>query len=620
MRDENLVLDVNERPKKWYHWGLYAIQHILAMLVACITVPMLTGLPIGATITAAGVGTLIYLLITKFKSPVFLSSSFAFLAPMYAALTLGTAYAATSAGAQEATAAGATQYWYLAIGMSMVGLVYVIIAFIVKFTGTKWLNKLLPPVVIGPIIMVIGLSLAGSAIGNINSVTSFYDSSNNLLGQSSQWLSILIALVGVFVTAICAHYGKKTLSTIPFFMGMVVAYAVAAIFTIIGIKTGNYGLQVLDWSSLTGNSWGTWKGWINTDWMFTRIANSTAQFEVLKLIDLTVLFVPVALVTVCEHIGDHKNLGNIIGKDLLTEEPGMTRTLLGDGIATAVSGSVCGAGNTTYGENVGVVGVTKVASSSVILVAAILAVLIGVFKPITLVLSTIPFCICGGVSMILYGFIASSGVKMLQAEKVDFNKSKNIMIASVILVAGIGGFAMTFKAGSYTIELTSIVVAMILGIMLNLILVEKKEKITVEEKVCCEECCAPIVGETVHLVSEPLTDEVKVETVIETAQTLEKAEEDKNKEQLSERQKKYMVYKRDTLVSACRASSLEWAGKNKIELIYELDSLLSNREALEEMTKASLYDLFSALGIKINKNDNKALYVDAALRFGEKTN
>ena len=465
MTEKNLVLDVHENPKSVGKWFLYAIQHLLAMLVACITVPMIINslgtdlqLPIGATVLAAGVGTIFYILLTKFKSPVFLSSSFAYLSPM---ITIATTYG--MAGATQSPAIG------LILGTAVVGVIYCLFAILVRFTGANWINKLLPPIVVGPVIMVIGLSLAGSAV-------------NNLTGASGAGYNLWHILVGLFaavITAIVAHFGKKTLKTIPFIIGILAGYALAAGLTVIGQQFNHPEMIIINFEPLTslfkeinletfinmniirpesGESFlflRDWSMWKNVDWAFVS--------------EIAILFGTVSLVTLCEHIGDHKNLSNIIDKDLLAE-PGLHRTVAGDGIATALSGSVCGAANTSYGENVGVVAVTGVASSKVVFLAAILSIIAGLISPFTAALQTIPACVCGGVSLVLYGFIANSGVKLIMKEKLDFNKNRNIFIASVILVAGIGGLTLTF--GKMTI--TSVAVSMILGIILNLILREKK--------------------------------------------------------------------------------------------------------------------------------------------------
>ena len=462
---KNLVLDVHENPSKIKDWFLFAIQHVLAMLVACITVPLITGLPIGPTLIAAGIGTLIYIFTTKKKSPVFLSSSFAYLVPMSTALTFG------------AVTAGEKNYAAVILGMVMVGIVYVVIALIIKKVGTNWLNKLLPPVVIGPIIMVIGLSLAGSAISNVmNGTAGINNLGTNVIPWQYTAISILVALFACVLTAICATSKKKGITLIPFVIGMVGAYLFALVLTLIGKVANLDYLQVIN-LSVFNQDWSSINAWITTDFMIVNALKQTAVFNLVTVGQVALLFVPVALVTVCEHIGDHKNLGNIINKDLLDGEPGLCRTLIGDGVATAVSGVVCGAANTTYGENVAVIGVSKIASVSVIIVAAIMSIALGFFAPLTLLLQTVPACITGGVSLILYGFIASSGVKMIIKEKVDFNNTKNIIVASVILVVGIGGLVLGFGGTSdgYIVSISGTAVAMILGIIINLAIKDHTE-------------------------------------------------------------------------------------------------------------------------------------------------
>ena len=488
MENKTLIYDVEENPKKKSEWVLFAIQHILAMLVACITVPSLTGLPIGSTLVSAGIGTIIYILITKKKSPVFLSSSFAYLNAMFSGLAVGVSKSVIDSFDKDFVAfgqSGHANYAAVMLGMAFVGLVYVVIALIIKKTGTRWLNKLLPPVVVGPVIMVIGLSLAGasavpSVMGGTYAITK--------LGCSAWYDTLLstgVALVACFVTAFVAVKGNKTFRLIPFVIGMVSAYLLALVLSLIGLLAKVDSLQIINLNMFTEVKWNTVGAWLNvssSDWMFTLALNSDAAFNIAIVGQVAILFIPVALVTICEHIGDHKNLGNIIGRDLLEEEPGMTRTLIGDGLATAVSGSLCGAANTTYGENVAVVGVTRIASVNVILLAAVMAIGFGFFAPLTLVLSSVPSCITGGVSLILYGFIASSGVKMLIKEKVDFNKTKNIIVASVILVSGIGGLTFVFGSGNSAITVTSTAVSMLLGIFFNLILKDEEKDVEQEEK------------------------------------------------------------------------------------------------------------------------------------------
>ena len=458
----DLVLDVHEVPKKKSQWALLSIQHILAMFVACITVPLIIGTSIPATIISAGVGTLIYILFTQKKSPVVLASSFAYLSSMGVAFAL-------DANPLDGVSGN---YLALALGMLIVGLIYVIVALIIKKAGTGWLFKLLPTIVVGPVIMVIGLGLAGSAV-------------NNLTGANAgtyNLLYILCGLVALVVTALTAYYGKKTLSLIPFVIGMGAGYITALLFTGIGYAANWDYAKIIDFSPIVNNFKDFSVSSIIGYDCFAFLNFNNGTFEAGQLITIVLAFAPVSLVTICEHIGDHLNLGGVIHKDLL-KDPGLDRTLMGDGVATAVSGFLCGCANTTYGENVAVVGVTKVASVPVIITACIATIALGFFTPLMVIVQTIPACVTGGVSLVLYGFIASSGVKMLINERVDFSKSRNIFIAAAILVAGIGGLSISFTIAGQAVTITSTAVAMILGIVLNLILKEKKEETTAEAPV-----------------------------------------------------------------------------------------------------------------------------------------
>ena len=493
---KKLILDVNEAPKKISEWIILAIQHVLAMFVACITVPLLVfsgpmevgtefanagakvpfininGISlaqtmIAPTLVAAGIGTLFYIVLTKMKSPVFLASSFAYIAPMCGAVALGAVPApmgsdglAVVASAGETVIGFFANIWALPIGMAMVGALYVIIAIIIKFAGVNWLNKLLPTIVIGPVIMVIGLGLSVSAVNNLVSSSGNHESYN--------LVALLCGLIGMVVTAICAHYGKKTLSLIPFVMGMVAGYVAAAIFTGIGYYAcGNETFHVVDFSPIVNNfkNIGVQSFIDVPSFIFLpETFKAAAPIKGSQIGSIALLFIPVSLVTICEHIGDHKNLSGIIGRDLLTD-PGLSRTLIGDGVATALSGVMCGAANTTYGENVAVVGVTKIASVKVIILACFMTILLGFLSPIMSVVETIPTCVTGGVSLLLYGFIAASGVKMLINEQVDMSNTKNIFVASVILVSGIGGLALkfAFPGTSTMITVTSTAFSMILA-------------------------------------------------------------------------------------------------------------------------------------------------------------
>jgi len=476
--NKNLILDVEQNPSKISHWILFALQHVLAVLVATITVPLLVpGMPLAATMVSAGIGTLFYLWVTKSKSPVFLSSSFAYISPMCSAVGVGLIADAANPGA------GNINYLAVILGMAMVGLVYLIVALLIKKFGTNWLNKLLPPVVAGPVIMVIGLSLAGSAINNLT------NTAIDKVGEPTNYnlVFILCGMIALFVTAFAAHYGEgKMMGLIPFVLGMGAGYVSAVILTLVGYNAfGNEYFKVVDFSSLVAifkdfdfSSIFNYKMFVPNDgesFVILRF-DEISRFDWASIGQVALLFIPVSFVTICEHTGDHQNLGNIIGRDLLTEEPGMTRTLIGDGVGTTISGVLCGAANTTYGESVAVVGTTKVASVNVIRLAAIMMVVFGLFTPFTALLKTIPACVTGGVSVVLYGFIASSGVKMLMNKKVDFNITRNIFIASAILVAGIGGLSFKFgDPNAPTIQITSTAVAMILGIILNFVLKPKKE-------------------------------------------------------------------------------------------------------------------------------------------------
>lgn len=465
-----MLLEVDEAPKKAGKWIILAIQHVLAMFVACVTVPMivfsgvnvtiggveqsLASVMIAPTLFSAGVGTIFYLFVTKFKSPMFLASSFAYMAAMSEAIKVD-------------AQAGQVNLWILPVGMAMVGVVYCLVALLIKLFGVAWLNKLLPPIVVGPVIMVIGLSLAGSAIGNLTGTAA----------GAYNWCNIISGLVAMVVTAICAHYGKGTISLIPFVLGMLSGYITGVLFTAIGYygcssdycRVVNFDPFINLFSNIRVQSFLDYPKFL----FLAAQSGNVVPLSGSAVGQAALIFIPVSLVTICEHIGDHKNMSGLLQRDLL-EEPGLSRTLIGDGVATAISGCLCGAANTTYGENVAVIGVTRIASTKVIFLACCFSILLGFFSPVMALTQTIPACVTGGVSLILYGFIASSGVKMLIHEKVDMSKTKNIFVSSVILVAGIGGLVFSFGSGEVSMSITSVSVAMILGIVMNAILHEKK--------------------------------------------------------------------------------------------------------------------------------------------------
>ena len=436
----NLVYKVNDKPK-FGQLIVFALQQLLAILAATIAVPSIVGngMSQSAALFGAGVGTIVYLLFTKFKSPVFLGSSFAFLGSMFAAF-----------GGAASTAVG---YAGLVIGAVFAGLVYVIIAIIVKYAGVAWVRKLMPAVVIGPTVAIIGLSLAGNAIGD--ALKGAVLDNGTYIMNTQGWVSLICALVTLLTVVFCSVKGKKMMKLIPFIIGIVAGYIVALIFTLIGNASGNDALKVLDFTAFSSMKWVPEFTFIKA---FEGFQTITAKY----ILSIAVAYVPVAFVVFAEHIADHKNLSTIIDQDLL-EEPGLHRTLLGDGIGSMAGAFFGGCPNTTYGESVGCVAITGNASVITILCTAIIAIAASFFAPFVTFLSTIPSCVMGGVCITLYGFIAVSGLKMLQP--VDLNDNRNLFTASVILIAGIGG--MTLKIGSVTI--TEIACALILGIIVNLL-------------------------------------------------------------------------------------------------------------------------------------------------------
>ncbi len=444
-----LVYDVNDKPK-FGQILIFAFQQLLAILAATIAVPSIigNGMSQSAALFGAGAGTIIYLLFTKFRSPVFLGSSFAFIGSMFAAF----------AGAASIEAG----YLGLLIGALFAGLVYVVIAIIVKFAGVKWISKLMPAVVIGPTVAIIGLSLAGNAVGDVLKFAA-YDAANSVYVMNAHgWVGFICAVVTVLFVIIASVYGKKFTKLIPFIIGILAGYLVAAIFTVIGIKTGNENLLVIDFSIFMNMQW-------YPDFSFLKAFKGIEALTPEYIATVAVAYIPVAFVVFAEHIADHKNLSSIIEKDLL-EDPGLHRTLLGDGIGSMVGAFFGGCPNTTYGECVGCVAITKNASIVTIFTTAILAIVASFVAPFVTFLATIPSCVMGGVCITLYGFIAVSGLKMLQ--NVDLNNNKNLFVASVILITGIGG--MSLQLGQ--IKITTIACALILGILVNLLVSKAKDE------------------------------------------------------------------------------------------------------------------------------------------------
>jgi uracil permease len=462
-----LIYDVGDKPKLG-QVIVYAIQQLLAIMAATLVVPVIVGhgMQPAAALFGAGVGTLTYLCFTKFKSPVFLGSSFAFLDSMAAAFAGGVSM---SLG-----------YLGLILGAVFAGLVYVIIALIVKLAGVGWINKLMPAVVIGPTVTIIGLSLAGNAIGDLQkgNVTTkmLVDDKMTDVQLASPLITILCGLVALAVVMLCASYGKKSIKLIPFIIGILAGYAVALAFTLIGDAAGIDAIKVLNLQPLKdlvkdGIGIETFINYklVTDDFTFLTALKGVGELNASYIANIAVAYTPVAFVVFAEHIADHKNISSIIDKDLLTE-PGLHRTLLGDGVGSMVGAFFGGCPNTTYGESVACVAITRNASVVTILFAAIGAILISFFAPFVAFVNSIPSCVMGGVCMALYGFIAVSGLKMIQ--QVDLNKNKNLFVVSVILIAGIGGLKLVFGK----ITLTAIACALILGILTNLMLSRSKDE------------------------------------------------------------------------------------------------------------------------------------------------
>lgn len=436
-----LIYKINDKPK-FGQTIVFAIQQLLAILAATILVPAIVGngMSQSAALFGAGVGTIVYQLFTKFKSPVFLGSSFAFIASMVAAF----------AGAVSVQAG----YAGLILGAAMAGLVYVIIAIVVKFAGVKWISKLMPAVVIGPTVSIIGLSLAGNAVADLGS---------SKVEGTSVYVCIICGLVTLLTVILSSVFGKKTAKLIPFIIGIVAGYAVAAIFTVIGILTDNVALQVINFDVFKNMTI-----FAVPDFTFVEAFKGIKAVDGTFIATVAAAYVPVAFVVFAEHIADHKNLSTIIDTDLL-EEPGLHRTLLGDGVGSFAGAVFGGCPNTTYGESVGCIAITRNASVVTITTTAILAIIISFFGPFVTFLASIPNCVMGGVCITLYGFISVSGLKMLQP--VDLNKNKNLFVASTILICGIGGLTVSFGA----VTITSIACALILGIIVNLLVKDAKD-------------------------------------------------------------------------------------------------------------------------------------------------
>lgn len=424
--DNKMIYGITESPKKVHEWLLYAIQQVLAVFVATVLIANICGTPIDACLIGACLGTLLYQLITRFRSPMFISSCGATVSAVIGALAIG----------------GAGQnYLAVAIGGFVIFIIYAIVAAIVKFRGIAAINRIFPPVIVGPITMVIGINLAG-----------FIPTYVQVNGNHSD-IGILVAILTMFVIAVTSHYFKGFLKTIPFLIGLLVGYGVAAILTVTKVA------PLIDFTIFSNIHLFRLPDFSFMHWNFSTLSWGTVGQVVL-------LFAPVALAAVCEHYSDHKVLSNIIGTDL-TVTPGLHRTLLGDGAASFLGTITCGLPNTSYGESIATTGFSRVASVKVVSLAAGILGILAFVEPVQVFINSIPACVFGGCAMILYGYIAASGLKTMINNKVDLENNKNLIITSVILTVGVSGIFL-FHASFAGVSL-----AMILGIILNLILRNK---------------------------------------------------------------------------------------------------------------------------------------------------
>lgn len=451
-----MIYDVDSRPP-FGKLVVFSLQQLLAIITATIAVPMVVSSEVSgdaalvmnpaAALIGAGFGTITYLLFTKFKSPVFLGSSFAFIQPLIGAVSFG--------------------YFGVLVGAAFAAAVYALIALVVKLAGTKWVNKLMPPVVIGPTVALIGLSLAGSAMGDITKASGS--------GQAYNLIGLLCGLVTFFVVVFCSLKGNKTMKLIPFVIGISAGYVLASLFSIFGYVFKVDYLKIVNWQPLVDNfNPVNVESFINWDFSFLHAEGDFKALDGAGVANIALLYIPVSFVVFAEHLADHKNISNIIEKDLLTN-PGLHRTLLGDGIGSFVGAVFGGSPNTTYGESVGCVAITKNASVLSILGASVMAIVLAFCSPIVAFMETIPSSVMGGVCLSLYGFIAVSGLNMLRG--IDLGESKNLFVVCSILIAGIGGLSLKFGADTAgknpVIEISSTATALILGILVNVLFKEK---------------------------------------------------------------------------------------------------------------------------------------------------
>ena len=428
----NLIYDIRDCPRKWYEWVVFALQQVLAVFVATVLIANICGTPISSCLLGASLGTLIYQVITKFRSPMFISSCGATVSAVCGALSLN---------------AAGNNYLMVFCGGLIILAIYALFALIVKLTGVKTITKIFPPTIIGAVTIVIGLNLAKFLVTYLGQGAADFDPLS-----TTAILAIVCALVTMFTTATVSHYGKGFIKNIPFLFGLLAGYLLALVFTLTGAA------KLIDFSPFQHMTWYpdlVFLKWSASDWSWANLGKTV------------LFFIPVAICALLEHYSDHKVLSNIIGTDL-TEKPGLHRTLLGDGVASALGTAVCGLPNTSYGESIATTGFSRVASVWVITAAAAFLGLLSFIGPITAAIQTIPSAVFGGCAMILYGFIAASGLKTLIANRVDLENNKNLIVVSVVLTVGVSGIIFLDAAFG------GVALAMVLGVILNLMLIEKK--------------------------------------------------------------------------------------------------------------------------------------------------
>ncbi|MFD2760519.1 solute carrier family 23 protein [Lentibacillus juripiscarius] len=438
MNKQEMVMDVHEVPKL-QQWIVLSLQHLFAMFGSTILVPFLTGLSPAVALISSGVGTLAYLVVTKGRIPAYLGSSFAFIAPI-----IGASAASGPAGAM--------------VGTFLAGLVYGGVALLIGMLGLNWLMRILPPIVVGPVIIVIGLGLASTAI----------DMSMYVPGLDENVYSgthFSVALFTLAVTIVASIFFRGFFGLIPILIGITSGY-VFALFQGI-VDTAEISEQ---WAAImsAGSIWGTAAALFQTPDFVVPFLDY-APLEVLNG-EIVLLMVPVALVTIAEHIGDQMVLSKVAGKNFL-KNPGLHRSILGDGVATMIASFLGGPPNTTYGENIGVLSITRVFSVFVVAGAGLVAILFGFTGIVTATISSIPSAVMGGVSILLFGIIASNGLRMLIDNQVDLGNKRNLVIASVILVIGVGG---AFIQLSDNLQIAGMALSAIIGVLLNLVLPGKE--------------------------------------------------------------------------------------------------------------------------------------------------